>query len=490
MFCETEADTFADPARELIFQVARGYLERQNITATDLVFDPGQHRVLLNDGPRFQEILQRIALLQGQHTKRPVNERMKELTAIAEAAMQRVETASAALPALSSIAEAKQQNLFGGSNLNEWVRGGVAFARLLAKANGWDARAKLCLDVLDITAPEGESHGMADQTLSEILRLAPAAPVLFGENANRRRMIAICLGLAGGEMPTDSHVLLLRLRSLFTQQSLSRTSDAVRMRLAEMLHGTGALYGSEPHAEWQAMLDLKQKVLGLQMFAGDEGITGNLTRRFTRFASPELLNPILARETEIARKLQFLLQLYREIDDGNARFELQGIISHYMDHRDFKTQFIGPQTGKEEFASLAAAISSALTDIDIPEPRKSKLQEQFRAQLAAVVKPAGARSNQRGIGGPKDAVITRGLRVALKNWSPVGLQFGPCSATLTSKLTVGSKLSVAVEIRNSLISLDFTAEAEVLRIDNGLVAARYVCSDVPTQQRIKTYFSA
>ncbi|MCW0233143.1 MAG: hypothetical protein OJJ21_06045 [Ferrovibrio sp.] len=490
MFCETAADTFADPARELIFQVARSYLERQAITTTELVFDPAQHQVLLNDGARFQEILQRIALLQGQHTKRPVSERMKELTAMAEAAMQRVATLAAAQPAFASVSEAAQQGTFSGSDLDGWVRGGIAFARLLARETAWDSRAKLCLEMLESTAADGESHGMADQTLAEILRLPPAAPVLFGEKANRRHMIALCLGLAGGEMPADSHSVLRRLRSLFATQALPRSSDAIRARLIEMLNGTTALYHSEPHAEWQAVLELKQKLQELMMFAGDGDIAGSLMRRFTRFASPELLNPILARETELGRKLLFLLRLYREIEDGNARFELQGILTHYIDHRDFRTQFVGPQTGREEFGTLAAAISGAMAEVDIPEPRKSRLLEQFRTQLAGVVKPAGARSNQRGVGGPKDAVIVRGLRMPLKNWSPVGLLFGPCATTLTGKLTVGSKLSVAVEIRSSLISLDFTAEAEVLRLGDGLVAARYICADVPTQQRIKAYFAA
>lgn len=489
MFCETDADAFADPARELIFQVARGYLERQGITSTDLVFDPAQHRAMLDDGARFQEILQRVALLQGQHTRRPVSERMKELTALAEAGMQRVEAISAALPAVASFADAQRQGLFGGRNLEEWIRGGVTLARLLAMAGDWEKRAMLCLDVLETAAEGSESHGMADQTLAEILRLQPAAPVLFGEKANRRRMIALCLGVGGSDIPTDAHAVLQRLRGLMAKQTLPRTADALRARLVEMMHGTATIFSPEPQDEWQAMQGLKRKISDLKLFSGDPEIAASLTRRFTRFAGPEMLNPILARETEIARKLLFLLQLYAEIDDGNARFELQGILTHYMDHRDFKTQFIGPQTSREDFASLAAAISGALAAIDIPEPRKGRLLEQFRNQLAAVVKPSGARNNQRGVGGVKDAVIVRGLRFPLKNWSPVGLQFGPCSPALTSKLEVGSKFSVAVEIRNSLISLDFTAEAEVLRVGDGMIAARYVCSDVAVQQRIKTYFA-
>ncbi|MEK9970930.1 MAG: hypothetical protein VW600_17485 [Ferrovibrio sp.] len=489
MFCETDADAFADPARELIFQVARSYLERRGITTTELVFDPAQHIALLDDGARFQEILQRVALLQGQHTRRPVSERMKELTAIAEAAMQRVTASTAAMPAFASFESARNLGLFEGTNLDEWVRAGVAMAHLLTQTPDWDKRAMLCLDILETVPPASESHGMADQTLSEILRLQPAAPILYGENANRRRMIALCLGLGGGDTLGNAHPVLRRVRDLLKSQPLQRTGEAICSRLIEMLQGTAVLFSAEAHDEWQAMRDLREKLNGLPLFSGDTEITASMARRFARFASPELLNPILTRETEIARKLHFLLDLYARIDDGNARFELQGILAHYLDHRDFKTQFIGPQTSRDEFASLAAAISGALAMIDIPEPRKSHFLEQFRTQLASVVKPAGGRGVQRGTGGPKDAVIVRGLRFPLRNWSPMGLQFGPCSPALLAKLSVGSKLSVAVEIKNSLTSLDFTAEAEVLRITDGLVAARYLCSDVPTQQRIKAYFA-
>ncbi|WP_300297452.1 hypothetical protein, partial [Ferrovibrio sp.] len=358
MFCETEAETFADPARELIFQVARAYLERRGITATELVFEPAQHRALLDDGPRFQEILQRVALLQGQHTKRPVLERMKELTALAEAAMQRVETQAVALPVLAGLAEAQQHGLLQGASLNEWVRDGIAVARLVSARDSWEDKVTLCLDLLG-AGLGNESHALADQTLAEILRLKPAAPALYGD-ANRRRVIEICLGLAGRDLPPDGPAVLQHLRRVLNAQSLPHTRAAVCERLAEALDSSLPLYSSEPHLEWQGMLTLRERLQGLPLLDGDPAIQTNLARRFARFAMPELLNPILSREPDIARKLLFLLRLYREIEEGNARFELQGILSHYMEHRDFRTQFLGPQATREEFATLAAGISEAL----------------------------------------------------------------------------------------------------------------------------------
>lgn len=483
MFCETEAETFADPARELIFQVARGYLERRGITATELVFDPAQHKALLDDGARFQEILQRVALLQGQHTKRPVSERMKELTALAEAAMRRVEAQAAKLPPFTGIAEARQQDLLRGATLDEWVRDGAAVARLVAACSDWEAKAVLCLDLLEADLG-GESRGMVDQTLSEILRLKPAAAALFGE-VNRRRMIDICLGLAGETPVPDMPAVLLRLRQTLHAQTLPHSLTAIGERLAEALDGGWSLFGEDAYLEWEGLLALRRRVAALPLLQGEPAIPVHMARRFARFAAPELLNPILAREPDIARKLLFLLRLYREVEEGNARFELQGILSHYMEHRDFKTQFLGPQATREEFATLAAAISEGLVRADIPDPRKSRLLNQFRTQLATVAKPSGQRNVQRGQGGANDAVIVQGMRIPLRNWSPVGLLFGPCPPGMA----VGDRLTIAVEIRNAALSIDFSAEAEVLRVTDDVVAARYACNDPAIVQRIKSYFA-
>lgn len=486
MFCETEAEAFADPARELIFEVAGAYLERRGITAAELVFDPAQHRALLDDGPRFQEILQRIALLQGQHTRRPVSERMKELTALAEAAMQRVEAQAALLPDVAGLDEALQQKLLTGSNFDEWVRAGVAFVRLLKAGGGWAEQAGRCLDVID-AGVAGEVGSMADQTLSEILRLKPAAAAIFGENVNRRAMIEFCVSLLEARPAASDNLtpVMMRLQQTQGLALLPLARAAIRARLAEMLGGSMPLFHPEPLQEWERLLALKLRIAAIGDLIEDERVGAALARRFARFATPDLLNPILAGEPEIARKLLFLLRLYRELADASARFELLGVLGHYLEHRDFKTQFVSPQSSREDFASLAAGISSELMQADIPDQRKATYLQLFRNQLAAVTKPTGQRNVQRGLGGAQDYVLLQGQRIPLRNWSPVGLQFGPCSAALAA----GAKLPVKVIVQSAGLSFEFRATAEVLRVADGLVAARYQCEDPAVTQKIKAYFA-
>src|SRR5690606_16575942 len=144
-------------------------------------------------------------LLQGQHTRRPVSERMKELTTLAEAAIRRVEAQAALAPEISGLSEALQQKLLTGADLDGWVKAGVSFARLLKAAGGWAERARLCLDAV-AAGLDGEVRGMADQTLSEILRFKPAAAAIYGENCNRRAMIGFCIALLEAKPAADGNL--------------------------------------------------------------------------------------------------------------------------------------------------------------------------------------------------------------------------------------------------------------------------------------------
>lgn len=480
MFCQTEAEAFADSARDLIFQVARPYLERQAITTVELIYDPARHRLLLDDGARFQEILQRIALLQGQRNRRPVNERMHELTALAEAGMQRIADWAETLPSVANADQALRDGLLADDSMDGQVRAGITLSRLLRLNEDWSARALLCLDLIE-AGVQGASRAMIDQTLAEMLRMKAAAASLFGD-INRRRMIEICLYLAGEDRAVEVGPALTRLRQSLP---LPHCQAAIRERLTEMLNGTLPLFHAEPHHEWQALQDLKQRIAALSPLA-EEAIFSQLHRRFGRFVAPEQLNPVLAVQPDIAHKLLFLMRLYHDVIDGNARFELLGVFNHYLEHRDFKSQFLGPQAAREDFADLVREISELVAKADIVEQRKTRLLALFRDQLIKVVKPAGRRLGQRGLGGPNDVVEVSGVRMHLHNWSMSGLLFGPCPGGVE----VGDHLPIKVVIRNPVLALDFDAEAVVLRITDDLVAARYKLNDAETLERVRAYFAA
>src|SRR3546814_7994484 len=87
------------------------------------------------------------------------------------------------------------------------------------------------------------------------------------------------------------------------------------------------------------MLALRQRLRAVPELEADWQLATALSRRFSRFAMPDQLNPLLAREPEYASKAVVMLQLCREIEEYGARFELYDILEHYLDHREFDAKF-------------------------------------------------------------------------------------------------------------------------------------------------------
>src|SRR3546814_8862838 len=84
------------------------------------------------------------------------------------------------------------------------------------------------------------------------------------------------------------------------------------------------------------------------------------------------------------------------------------------------------------------------------------MQELFRGHLAHAVRPTGSRQMQRGQAGIEDSVAVGDLRIPLRNWSPAGLQFGPCPPGIA----VGDRMLITVTIRNR--SEEHTSELQSL----------------------------
>ncbi|MFN7190983.1 MAG: hypothetical protein ACK5U4_06060, partial [Rhodospirillales bacterium] len=154
--------------------MAQPYLEQVRLTATELMFDPREHRKILNAATKFQEYLQRVAILQGQQSQKPVAERMRQTLDMVDAAMRAVEAAvrrgrGAATDAAALEAAAAEAPL----------EAGIALALALAAAPPGDfaARAAICFTLLN-DARTPATVGLLDQTLAQMLRLKIAATAL------------------------------------------------------------------------------------------------------------------------------------------------------------------------------------------------------------------------------------------------------------------------------------------------------------------------
>ena len=488
MFCETPSDVFEPQARALLFRVAQSYLEQARVTATELAFDPREHRKILNATTKFQEYLQRVAILQGQSSPKPVAERMRHALDRVDGAMRLAEAearrqhAGAALDA--AVLDAAALDAHAASGL---LGAGVALALGLGALppGDWARRAALCASLLS-GAEDAVAIGLLDQTLAELLRIKPSAATLIGPGDALALQVRSCLAIAGDgdAIRANKSAVVGEIVRLKTKHRLAAIDGAAVEILNAALASPANLAARDPLEELKTTRDLRMKIAALPTLAADPDLAGNLSRRMSRLVVPESLAPLLARELGTGRKLLALVRLWRDIDDANARQHLDSTLQMLVESRDFKDDFFAPGLAHDEKRALVAEAGEAIEAADFAPARKQRYREAAALAFADLGQVPGRRLSPRMAAGPEDRVQLLGQRVALRNWSETGLMFGPFSGVLVP----GQSVRATVLLRNAYISAGFEATLEIVRFADGLVGARYNCADPHMRQRIKAHF--
>jgi hypothetical protein len=484
MLCQSPSDVFEPAARDLLFGVAQTYLEQIRTTATELMFDPREHRKILNAATKFQEYLQRVAILQGAHSQRPVAERMRQTLEMVDGAMRAVEAAARAAqtaPALDAAA-------LDGCAQKSPLDAGVALALALAAAPPGDfvARAVLCFRLLgDAKTPVAVE--LLDQTLAQMLRLKVAAVALIGPAEALATQIRACLAIAGDPeaIAANRTAFVGEIARLGKLHALPHVMRAAVAMLNAALASPALLAARDPLAELAITRDLHKKIAALPLLAADPQLAENLSRRMSRLVVPESLDPLLAREMGVGRKLLVLIRLTNEIDDANARRHLDAMAASLIESRDFKDEFFAPGLAADEKRAALGEVGEAVAASTLAHARKLRYREVAALAFVDLAQAGGRRLSPRMSAGPEDRVQLMGQRVALRNWSETGLLFGPYSGVLKP----GQTLRASVLLRNAYISIGFEASLEIVRFADGLVGAKYTCLDAGLRARIKAHFA-
>ncbi len=490
MFCVNSFEALELVARETLFRVAQPHLENARITATELAFDVREQRKLLNAGMRFQEFVQRVAILQGQQMKNPVTERVRQLIELVDGAMREVEQAAREIPEVQAIDAAALDRLAASDPVRGPIRAGVALATLLAgaPAGDWIGKANRCLTILD-NATDPAVVSLVDQTLAELLRLKPAASVLVGPGENLILVIRACLAIAG-----DAEAIAASNNSSFVQALVARQKGrdtprifrAVLEILKTVLASPTTLAKRDPVQEIKSTRSVRERITKLPRLVADKELQEILARRMSRLVAPELLEPLVAREIGAGRKAILLLGLHCEIGDEGARKHLVTNLDQLVDSREFKDEFFVPGMSHDEKRALVAQVNQSINAADLMEIKRQRYLAIVTTTFASLGETSDRRVSPRTIAGPEDRVQLGGVRVPLRNWSETGIMFGPYNGLIAP----GQRMRATIMLRNAYISMGFEAELEIVRQTDGLVGARYNCADPQTRQRIKAHFRA
>jgi len=489
MFCINWAEALDTPGRETMFRVAQPHLDHLRITGTELAFDPREQRKLLNAGTRFQEYVQRVAILQGQQLKNPVAERVRGVIDIVDATMREVEAVVREIGEVRALDGARLDAFAESDPVRGRLRAGAALGAALAtfKPGDWAGRGNLCLSLLG-SARHAVAFGLVDQTLSELLRLKSAAAALIGPSENLTLQIRACLAIAG-----DPEALsgansgfvqgLVRARDKAeTPRILRATIDNLKALLASPT----SLAKRDPAQEIKTTRSLRERITKLPRLVADRELQETLARRMSRLVAPELLEPLVAREIGAGRKSILLLGLHCEIADEDARKHLVTHLDQLVDSREFKEEFFVPGMSHDEKRALVAQVGEAIDGADLIEIKRQRYRAIVSTAFAFLGENGDRRVSPRTVAGPDDRIQLGGVRVPLRNWSETGLMFGPYNGLIAP----GQRMRAIVMLRNAYISMGFEADLEIVRFADGLVGARYTCPDPQSRQRIKQHFRA
>jgi hypothetical protein len=484
MHCISPVEGLTDPARALLFQVARPYLEGARITVTELVFDPREQKKLLNAGTNFQEFVQRIAIAQGRTLKTPVTERVRDLLAIVDGATKLVEAAAKLVPE-GSTPDAHALDAAAARPETGQALSGALLAHWLHAAKEWPGKAEICVRLLAQTR-DANAQALLERTLAELLSMEPSALALGVGYDNAAAVVRMALALAGDKAAVSESAPVVRaIVGAKGERTSAALEQMARERLRAALASPASLAKRDPEAEMKMARGLRARIGALPALAGDGDIANELSRRYARMVAPESLEPLLQREKGVARKLLLLLQLHSEFDDANARRSLEGLIGNWLHYRDLKDEFFGVGLAPDEKAALTAETAKAMGAAFIDQNLKQRFKEVVAVNFPSVQTGADRRISPRMIAGPEDKVQILGQRVPLRNWSETGLLFGPAE-----NMRMDQRLNGTVILRNGFLNLVFDAELHIVRVgEGGLIGARYACLEPSARARIKAHFA-
>ncbi|WP_428248435.1 hypothetical protein [Ferrovibrio sp.] len=487
--CENTEELYSPRGRAAVARAAADYLEENKLTALELLSSSEQARMVVNSDTLFGALVQRVAIAQAQALKQGVRDRVNKLTALLNGAVTQTQQFEKRLPPppvdAAGLSKLVQSDPLYGER--------IAFAALtrhMAFTRGWTEKAERCFLLLgDPRRPTADAEALKimDAALAEILLARTGVPELMGKARNPLHRIAQLLSLLDARfaMPAEEPVTELaeKLTQLMHGQTMPALRDAVLQLIRRLLDSSIPFVADEPNEEFRATRLVYETLTRDQALAVEIGVADRMEIRMKRLVTRENLARLI-QGIYAGPKLMQALMLYEQTIGEGARDILLKFVQYMAEHRDLAKDFADPSTSQAEKLEMAEAIRDKLSTAGLPEHRREKLTELID-HLIGTIKAGEQRRSPRTMCGPEDHVLVESMKVPLKNWSALGLLFGPVSASLST----GEKLRLTVRIKNPKIQISFEAEAEVMRAaQDGMIAVKYVCHDRQIAKMIQHYF--
>ncbi len=168
--CSAPQDFYAPMARDLIGRVLEDWLNRQGVTAFELLHRPDLAEKLEASGVELQHAIQKVAVPESQAVGQPVHDLVRHYQKLSERAIERLLLAGRKnqFPDLDDHSLADLAHRLAGQTDRAFIMGGV-IAGALKGARGGRARLDRLMDLADRAPMEGPPHAMVMVPIEQVM---------------------------------------------------------------------------------------------------------------------------------------------------------------------------------------------------------------------------------------------------------------------------------------------------------------------------------
>lgn len=471
--------------RAMLGRVCRDYLDENVLIPIELLHHSGHAKLLNNAENLYAALVQKAAVAQAQASNSPVRDKVKKLYAITTAAVTQVEAFEKKLPGTPLthrlLAQLPASDPLYGNRIAF-----TALAHHLYMSKSWTEKADRCLKLLN-AGNEAPAVAALDEALAEILTAKSVVPELFGKFVDGRLRIVQFMSILNQAYAVDEQAyateFATHLRDSIAKHETPAIREAIMLLVRRLLISSVPLKSEDPTEEFNATREVYALLTRDRDFAVELGAADLFEKRMVRLVTAEKLAKLIPGYYS-APKLMTALQLFEEAIGEGPKEILLKYISYLFEHRDLEKEFVDPAYSTEEKVEIGQELRKKLISAGLSDHRR----EQFVGILDPLIQRLGKsdqRRSTRNQCGPEDHVVLEGTRIPLKNWSAIGLLFGPITGTFLE----GEILKLTVKIKNPKLQITFDVEGDVVRYtDEGLVAMKYQCTDTQQAKKIALYF--
>jgi hypothetical protein len=193
--CGGPADLYAPMARELIGRVLEDWLQRQGVTAFELLHRPDMAERLDASGVELQHAIQKVAVPESQSVGQPVHDLVRHYQKLAERAIERLVAAGrkGQFPSLDNHSLADLAHRLSGQPDRSFIMAGV-IAGALKDIRGGRARLDALMDLADRAPMEGPPRALVlvpiEQLLCEMLGARTSLADVLGPSLDQGASLA------------------------------------------------------------------------------------------------------------------------------------------------------------------------------------------------------------------------------------------------------------------------------------------------------------